>query len=41
MSLRESIVENFAGDLQYHPRLGAIYIVLGVCAFSFFYFSPS
>lgn len=40
MSLRESIVENFAGDLEYHPRRGVLYIVLAGAAFCFFYLSP-
>jgi hypothetical protein len=39
VSLRESILENFAGDLEYHPRRGALYLVLAAVAFSFWFFS--
>lgn len=41
MNLRQSTVENFAGDLEYHPRRAAIYLSLGVASFVFWYFSPS
>jgi hypothetical protein len=39
--LRQSIAENFAGDLEYHPRRAAIYLSPGVASFAFWYFSPS
>jgi hypothetical protein len=32
MSLGESLLENFAGDLEYHPRRAALYLVLGMAA---------
>ena len=40
MSLRESFLENLAGDLEYHPRRAAIYLILGVLCLSFWVFSP-
>ena len=40
MSYRESIMEEFAGDLEYHPRRAAVYFVLSAAAFSFWYFTP-
>ena len=41
MSLREFFFENFAGDLEYHPRRAALYLVLAVAAFAFWLFSPA
>ena len=41
MTLREIFVENFAGDLEYHPRRAGIYLALAVAAFCFWIFSPS
>ena len=41
MNLREIFVENFAGDLEYHPRRAVVYLILAVAAFCFWVFSPS
>jgi hypothetical protein len=41
VDLREFILENFAGDLEYHPRRAAIYFVLAIGAGGFWAFSPS
>jgi hypothetical protein len=41
VSLRETFVENFAGDLEYHPRRAVVYVILAVAAFCFWIFSPS
>jgi hypothetical protein len=41
VSLREIFVENFAGDLEYHPRRAVVYLILAVAAFCFWYLSPS
>jgi hypothetical protein len=41
VTFREFLLENFAGDLEYHPRRAAIYLVLAVGAFCFWFFSPS
>ena len=40
MSIREFFLENFAGDLEYHPRRAMIYLGLGVAAVCFWIFSP-
>jgi MTH538 TIR-like domain (DUF1863) len=40
LSFRGSILEEFAGDLEYHPRRGALYLILAASAFSFWYFTP-
>lgn len=40
MSFRESILEEFAGDLEYHPRRAVLYLILAAGAFSFWYFTP-
>jgi hypothetical protein len=40
LSFRGSILEEFAGDLEYHPRRGALYLILAGAAFSFWYFTP-
>jgi hypothetical protein len=37
VTLREIFVENFAGDLEYHPRRAAIYLMLAVAAFCFWW----
>jgi hypothetical protein len=39
MSIGEFLLENFAGDLEYHPRRAALYLGLGVAAASFWAFS--
>ena len=41
MSLRESILEQFAGDLEYHPRRGALYLGLAAASLSFLAYSPA
>lgn len=41
MSLREIFVENFEGDLEYHPRRAVINLILAVAAFCFWTFSRS
>jgi hypothetical protein len=41
VNLREIFVENFAGDLEYHPRRAVVYLILAVAAFCFWIFSPS
>jgi hypothetical protein len=40
VSLREFFLENFAGDLEYHPRRAALYLILGGVAVSFWVLSP-
>jgi len=35
VNLREIFVENFAGDLEYHPRRAVVYLILAVAAFCF------
>jgi hypothetical protein len=40
MSIRESLLENFAGDLEHHPRRAAVYLFLAAAAFAFWFFSP-
>ena len=39
MSIGEFLLENFAGDLEYHPRRAALYLGLGVAAAGFWAFS--
>jgi len=39
MSLGEFLLENFAGDLEYHPRRAALYLGLGMTATCFWVFS--
>jgi hypothetical protein len=39
VSLRELFLENFAGDLEYHPKRAALYLVLGVAAGCFWVYS--
>jgi hypothetical protein len=41
MSLREILAENFAGDLEYHPKRAAVYLILSVATFCFWIFSPA
>jgi len=41
VNLREIFVENFAGDLEYHPRRAVVYSILAVSAFCFWFLSPS
>jgi hypothetical protein len=41
VSLREFFFENFAGDLEYHPRRAALYLILAIAAFGFWFFSPA
>ena len=40
MTLREFFFENFAGDLEYHPRRAVLYLGLAVAALCFWIFSP-
>lgn len=39
MTLREFFLENFAGDLEYHPRRAMLYLGLGLAALCFWIFS--
>jgi hypothetical protein len=41
MSPREFFFENFAGDLEYHPRRAVLYLILAVAAAAFWFFSPA
>lgn len=41
MTLREFFLENFAGDLEYHPRRALIYLALGAAALCFWIFSST
>src|SRR5271165_273744 len=41
MNFREFLSENFAGDLEYHPRRAAIYLLLGTASACFWYFTPA
>ena len=40
MTLGEFFLENFAGDLEYHPRRAGVYLILGIAAVCFWIFSP-
>ena len=40
MTIRESFLGNFAGDLEYHPRRGLLYVGLAISAGCFWIFSP-
>jgi len=40
VTLREFLFENFAGDLEYHPRRAMIYLGLALAALCFWIFSP-
>ena len=39
MTIREFLLENFAGDLEYHPRRAALYLALGATALCSWIFS--
>ncbi|HXY00339.1 MAG TPA: hypothetical protein VEI54_05420, partial [Candidatus Limnocylindrales bacterium] len=39
MNLRQFISEEFAGDLEYHPRRAAVYLLARIAAVAFWYFS--
>lgn len=39
MNLHEFLVENFAGDLEYHPRRAVLYLALGAAALNYWVFS--
>jgi hypothetical protein len=41
VNLREFFLENFAGDLEYHPRRAAIYLILAAGAGCFWIFSAA
>jgi hypothetical protein len=41
VTLREFFLENFAGDLEYHPRRAVLYLSLATAALCFWIFSPS
>lgn len=41
MTLREFFSGNLAGDLEYHPRRAALYLILGMIALCYWVFSPS
>jgi hypothetical protein len=41
VSIREFFFENFAGDLEYHPRRAGLYLVLAVAAAAFWFVSPA
>jgi hypothetical protein len=41
VTLREIFIDNFAGDLEYHPRRALVYLILATAAFCFWIFSPS
>ena len=41
MDNREYLMDNIAGDLEYHPRRAITYLVLAIAAACFWYFSPS
>ncbi len=41
VTLREFFLENFAGDLEYHPRRAMLYLGLAAAALCFWIFSPS
>jgi hypothetical protein len=40
VALRDFFLENFAGDLEYHPRRAALYLSLAVAALCYWIFSP-
>jgi hypothetical protein len=40
VTIREFFLENFAGDLEYHPRRAAVYLVLGIAAACTWIFWP-
>src|ERR1700756_664335 len=41
VTLREFFLENFAGDLEYHPRRAVLYLSLATAALCFWLFLPS
>jgi hypothetical protein len=41
VTLREFLLENFAGDMEYHPRRSMLYLALAAAAFCCWLFSPS
>jgi hypothetical protein len=41
VGFRELLLENFAGDLEYHPRRAAVYLILAAGALSFWILSPT
>ena len=41
MTLREFLLENIAGDLEYHPRRAGLYLSFAIAALCFWVFSPS
>lgn len=41
MDLRASVLENFAGDLEFHPKRGALYLGLGAAALCYWILAPS
>jgi hypothetical protein len=41
VTLRDVFIENFAGDLEHHPRRAVLYFALAVASFCFWIFSPS
>jgi hypothetical protein len=41
VTLREYLLENIAGDLEYHPRRALLYLSLAATAFCLWIFSPS
>jgi hypothetical protein len=40
MDVREYLMDNIAGDLEYHLRRAVLYLVLATAAVCFWYFSP-
>jgi hypothetical protein len=41
VTVREFFLENFAGDLEYHPRRAVLYLSFASAALCFWVFSPS
>jgi hypothetical protein len=41
VSLKATLLDNFAGDLEYHPRRAVVYFVLGTAAMCVWYFFPA
>lgn len=41
MTFREFFLENFAGDLEYHPRRAALYLALALASLCFWIFSAT
>jgi hypothetical protein len=40
VDVREYLMDNIAGDLEYHPRRALLYLALAACAACFWYLSP-